>query len=189
MPTTGGTLPYASVLARHGAAASSKVPGQPTFSRDSTGLSEEVDEFVDARETPGPPSPLASRGRKGPVTASGKTLEELELENAGLRSICDELSRRLWQFEVSSQMSQQALHQSIKAGLKPSSTESSAGAADAGGKEMDGRMKALEKDMAALKRENEKLRGVVGKYRERWERLKEGAKMRREGTGGKEEGE
>ena len=181
VPTTGGTMPYASILARHGA---SNV--QPTFSRDSTGLSEDIDEFVDARETPGPPSPLASREKRGPITASGKTLEELELENSGLRSICDELSRRLWQFEMSSQMSQQALHQSIRAGLKPNIE--SAGS-DLGGKEMDGRLKILEKEMAGMKKENEKLRGVVGKYRERWERLKEGAKMRREGTGAKEEGE
>ena len=174
-------MPYASILARHGVN-----NGQPTFSRDSTGLSEDIDEFVDARETPGPPSPLASRGKRGPATASGKTLEELELENSGLRSICDELSRRLWQFEMSSQMSQQALHQSIRAGLKPSAE--SAGS-EAGGKEMDGRVTMLEKEMAGMKRENEKLRGVVGKYRERWERLKEGAKMRRDGTGMKEEGE
>ena len=31
-------------------------------------------------------------------------------------------------------------------------------------------------------RENEKLKGVVGRYRERWEKLKEGARTRR-GTG------
>jgi len=32
-------------------------------------------------------------------------------------------------------------------------------------------------------KENEKLKGVVGRYRERWEKLKEGARVRREGGG------
>ena len=175
-------MPYASILARHGGGG-----GQATLSRDSTGLNEEPEEFVDARETPGPPSPVASRGKRGPVTASGKTLEELELENSGLRGICDELSRRLWQFEMSSQMSQQALHQSIRAGVKARDGGEGGGIS----KDGDARLKVLERDMAALKRENEKLRGVVGKYREKWERLKEGARMRRDGSGvgPKEDGE
>lgn len=178
-------MPYASILARHGGS-------QPALSRDSTGFSEEPEEFVDARETPGPPSPLASRGKRGPVTASGKTLEELELENSGLRGICDELSRRLWQFEMTSQMSQQALHQSIRAGLKAREGEEGlSGSGEGPAKDADMRLKGFERDMAALKRENEKLKGVVGKYREKWEKLKEGARMRRDGSGvgGREDAE
>lgn len=41
----------------------------------------------------------------------------------------------------------------------------------------------LKREVERMGRENEKLRGVVGRYRERWEKLKEGARVRREGTG------
>ncbi|KAL9128450.1 MAG: hypothetical protein Q9217_002883 [Psora testacea] len=187
VPTTGGMMPYASVLARHG-----NGDGHTTITRESTGLNEDIDEFVDARETPGPPSPIMARGRKGAVTVGGKTMEELQLENEGLRSLVDELSRRLWQFEISSQMSTAGLHQSIRVGMKQQTSTSHEVAAGADNKDADARLQMLEKEMAAMKRENEKLKGVVGRYRERWEKLKEGAKMRREGTDqgkGKEEGE
>jgi hypothetical protein len=40
-----------------------------------------------------------------------------------------------------------------------------------------------EKELERVSRENDKLRGVVGRYRERWEKLKEGARVRREGNG------
>jgi hypothetical protein len=43
------------------------------------------------------------------------------------------------------------------------------------------------KEIERLGRENEKLKSVVVRYRERWEKLKEGAKTRR-GEGGKEGG-
>lgn len=58
---------------------------------------------------------------------------------------------------------------------------------------LEARLVAVEAQLGEEKRarrvaeaENEKLRGVVGRYRERWERLKEGAKNRRDGNGGKE---
>ncbi|OBT86754.1 hypothetical protein VE02_04230 [Pseudogymnoascus sp. 03VT05] len=54
---------------------------------------------------------------------------------------------------------------------------------------LEARLVAVEAQLADEKRarrvaeaENEKLRGVVGRYRERWERLKEGAKSRRDGV-------
>ena len=50
----------------------------------------------------------------------------------------------------------------------------------------EGRLAGLEEEMRKQKkesermgRENEKLKGVVGRYRERWEKLKEGARTRR----------
>ncbi|KAL9101248.1 MAG: hypothetical protein Q9163_003481 [Psora crenata] len=177
VPTTGGTMPYASVLARHGTG-----EAYAAVSRDSTGLSEETDEFVDARETPGPPSPVMARGKIGAVTVGGKTMEELQLENEGLRSLVDELSRRLWQFEISSQMSTAGLHQSIRAGMKQQASVSDDAVAQGDARNMNARLQALEKELVAMKKENEKLKGVVVRYRERWEKLKEGAKMRREGT-------
>ena len=179
-------MPYASILARRGPG-----DGHTTLSREITGSNEDADEFVDARETLGPPSPVTARGKKGAVTVGGKTMEELNLENEGLRSLVDELSRRLWQFEISSQMSTAGLHQSIRAGMKQASTSHEA-TVGADSKATDARLQGLEKEMAAMERENEKLKGVVGRYRERWEKLKEGAKMRREGTEpgrGKEDGE
>lgn len=60
---------------------------------------------------------------------------------------------------------------------------------------LEARLVAVEAQLGEEKRarrvaeaENEKLRGVVGRYRERWERLKEGAKSRRDGGGGKDGG-
>ncbi len=175
VPTTGGTMPYASVLARGG-----HFPG---WEREGTRTSEDLDEFVDARETPGPPSPLMTRGGKK-VTGSNKTMEELQLENDGLRSLLDNVSRRLYEFEMGAQTSSIALHQSIKASMKQSPAASIAGGVDAERVEkLEEQIKEGKKELERMGRENEKLKGVVGRYRERWEKLKEGARVRREGTG------
>lgn len=72
----------------------------------------------------------------------------------------------------------------------PTGTDN-AGTDNAGkGSSKDDRVMALEEQLQAQQRElektsreNEKLKGVVGRYRERWEKLKEGARGRREGTG------
>jgi hypothetical protein len=42
------------------------------------------------------------------------------------------------------------------------------------------------KEIERLGKENEKLKSVVVRYRERWEKLKEGAKTRREGGAAKD---
>ncbi len=52
---------------------------------------------------------------------------------------------------------------------------------------LEEQVKDGKKELERTGRENEKLKGVVGRYRERWEKLKEGARVRREGTGGKED--
>lgn len=175
VPTTGGTMPYASILARGG-----HFPG---WDRDGTRTSEDLDEFVDARETPGPPSPVMMRGGKK-VAGSNKTMEELQLENEGLRSLLDNVTRRLWEFEMGAQTSSIALHQSIRASLKQSPAASVTGGADAGRVEkLEEQIKEGKKEMDRMGKENDKLKGVVGRYRERWEKLKEGARVRREGTG------
>ena len=190
VPTTGGTLPYASILARHNISQHQR--NKSTGTAVTTGSDDELsDEFLDARETPGGTSPEVPRNRKGSrketagiKTASGQTLEELELENSGLKSICDELSKRLWQFEVSSQMSHGALHQSIRAGMRgsPAASEGGRAAGAAGGSEVEAKMKLIEKEKEGLRKENEKLKTVVGRYRDRWESLKKGARQRREST-------
>ncbi|KAL2050479.1 hypothetical protein ABVK25_009313 [Lepraria finkii] len=182
VPTTGGMMPYASILARGGHFSG--------LERDGTGTSEDLEEFVDARETPGPPSPQMIRGGRK-VPGSNKTMEELQLENESLRSILDNLSRRLTDFEMGAQASSTALHQSIKASMRQSPEASVGGGGDA-----DGKVALLEelisegkKELERMRKENEKLKGVVGRYRERWEKLKEGARVRREGTTGKEDWE
>ena len=180
-------MPYASILAR---------PGHhyPNIERDNTRTSnEDLEEFVDARETPGPPSPQLLRGSKRAGAGAGlgttKTMEELHYENENLRDVLDKTTRRLWEFEMGAQASSTALHQSIRASLKQSPATSVLAGANNG--DIEARLARLEeevregkKEVERLGKENEKLRGVVGRYRERWEKLKEGARSRREGGGG-----
>ncbi len=192
VPTTGHTTSYAAILART----------QREAAKGLSSLSHTEDaEFVDARETPQPPSPTSTR--HGPV-GGGKTPEELQLENGALRDLLDVLSKRLAQFEMGSQSQSQALYQSFRL-MKQSQPQLPAGSntataptgvdstgIDISGKggEANSRVVALEEQLQAqqrelekMSRESEKLKGVVGRYRERWEKLKEGAKGRREGTG------
>lgn len=192
VPTTGHTTSYAAILARTQREASkglSSLTQPPEPNEDA--------EFVDARETPQPPSP--TRARHGPV-GGGKTPEELHLENTALRDLLDVLSKRLAQFEMGSQSQSQALYQSFRL-MKQSQPQlpvasSTTGTSETGmeivgkGRGGDDRVVALEEQLQAqqrelekMGRENEKLKGVVGRYRERWEKLKEGARGRREGTG------
>lgn len=119
-------------------------------------------------------------------------MEELQLENECLRSVVDNISRRLVEFEMGAQTSSLALQRSIRAMQTPVSVAGAGGSEipGGGGDGNDGRVIALEEQLAEVKkeaermgRENEKLRGVVGRYRERWEKLKEGARVRREVTG------
>lgn len=182
VPTTGGTMPYASILARDR-------HNFPALDREGTRNSEDMDEFVDARETPGPPSPLLVRSGKtgAKVAGSNKTMEELQLENEELRSGFDKVTKRLHEFEMGAQASSFAFHQSIKASMRQSPAASQAGTG-VGVEKLEEQVREAKKEMERMGRENEKLKGVVGRYRERWEKLKEGARVRREG-GPKEEGE
>ncbi|KAL8792455.1 MAG: hypothetical protein Q9195_004911 [Heterodermia aff. obscurata] len=190
VPTTGGTISYADILARtkREAARGLGVP-EPTDAENPD------DEFVDARETPQPPSPAASRkGGKPPGSKGGSTknMEELTLENQAIRDLLDVLSKRLAQFEMGSQSQSMALHQSLRMmhqsqALPPLPT-AGGGVSRGGANEerlaaLEEQLTAAQKEMERMGRENEKLKGVVGRYRERWEKLKEGARTRREGTG------
>lgn len=173
-------MPYASILARGG-----HFPG---IERDGTRNNDDLEEFVDARETPGPPSPLMTRGGRKSIAGSGKTMEELQLENAELRDTLNRVSNRLWQFEVGAQTSSAALHQSIRASMRQSPAASAVGVPEGERLEkMEEQIREGKKEMERMGKENEKLKGVVARYRERWEKLKEGARVRREGTGGKED--
>ena len=177
-------MPYASILARD----RHNFPAL-ALERESTRNSEELDEFVDARETPGPPSPQMVRSGKAgaKIAGSNKTMEELQLENEGLRSYLDNVTKRLYEFEMGAQASSHALHQSIKASMRQSPAASQAGTGT-NVEKLEEQIREARKEMERMGRENEKLKGVVGRYRERWEKLKEGARVRREG-GPREEGE
>lgn len=149
---------------------------------------------MDARETPGPPSPdVSRRGGKGKAANVGtKTMEELQLENEAMKALLDQTSRRLLEFEMSAQTSSVALARSMRQ-LNMHNNEGHGPGGNGNGngsKEAEEKMRAMEeqmlarvKEMAKVERENEKLKGVVGRYRERFETIKAGARARRDERG------
>ena len=195
VPTTGHTVSYAQIMSfdqkeRRRMAASIHSENPDVFSEPN-----EEEDFVDARETPMPTSP--SFTRKGSSRKlSGRDLEnkveELDMENKSLKDCIDKLSKRLHAFEMSAQQSSMALQESMRL-MRPMSPAREQ-ASDRGGDEaLQRRVLELEehvalggKEIDRLGKENEKLKTVVARYRERWEKLKEGAKTRREGGAGKE---
>lgn len=186
VPTTGGTISYADILARAQQEAT-RHNGNDTNDTSADVNEEHLDdEFVDARETPQPVSPMLTR-RPKPGT---KTMEELTLENEALRALADHLSRRLLEFEMGAQTSSLALQRSIRAMQSPAASQAGGNREREMERENDTRVVQLEeqvrvaeREVERIGRENDKLKGVVGRYRERWEKLKEGARVRREGTG------
>ncbi|MCJ1474051.1 hypothetical protein MMC13_002709 [Lambiella insularis] len=187
VPTTGGTMSYAGMLAntKHG-----------------SHLTASDEEFVDARETMQPTSPgLARRGRAPSVRiGSGKTMEELQVENETLKAVAIDLGDRLRAFEMGAQRSSMALHMSMRAMQSPSAStanareqgklggEKSASEQEIRIKELEDEVRDVRKEMKKLARENQKLVGVVERYRERWEILKDGARERMKGDGRDGEG-
>lgn len=132
VPTSGGTVTYASVLRDPNAPNALPSPHLTSIEEGSGSLKgSSHEEFVDARESVGPPSPTKarrprSRGNTGPgVTAqrsipagrgSGlKTLEELALENETLKTVIDKQAKRIQMWELNSQNSFNALAQSFRA--------------------------------------------------------------------------
>lgn len=194
VPTTGHTVSYAHILSfdqkeRRRLAASMHGENPEIFADP------EEDDFVDARETPMPPSPAVSRRSFGKKYASHDVenrVEELETENKGLKEMIDKLSKRLHAFEMSSQQNTFALQESMRL-----MRDSSPARPDIPGRSVDESLKRrvleLEEHLAQgrqqmelLAKDNDKLKSVVARYRDRWEKLKEGAKSRREGTPSKE---
>lgn len=183
VPTTGGTISYAEILARAQQDAT-RHSNKNTKGYNPSNSDEQLDdEFVDARETPQPASPVSSR-RPKPGT---KTMEELQLENEALRALADKVCRRLFEFEMGAQTSSLALQRSIRA-MQGSSGTGHAGPTDNdvnSGKiaELEGQLAKVKREAERMDKENEKLKNVVVRYRERWEKIKEGAKARREPIG------
>jgi len=132
----------------------------------------------------------------------GKTTEEIHLENQTLRRTLADAAKRLHGYELMAQQQTIALAQSVRSlTLSPSVTpENSRGKtvnpAGAPGSdlrlamqqkridELEEMMRKSEKRMGRKEDENAKLKETLGKYREKWEGLKAGAKARREQVGG-----
>jgi hypothetical protein len=192
VPTTGHTVSYANILSFENKEkrrmAASMHSADPDLFDDP-----DNDDFVDAHETPMPPSPsfkkkIGFKGKAG-VKELENMVEELYIENQSLKSSIDKLSKRLHAFEISAQSSGLALQESMRL-LRPASPallpQASAGTESEA--RMAAKIKALEeqvateeREMQRLSKENEKQKTVISRYRERWEKLKEGAKTRREG--------
>jgi hypothetical protein len=125
VPTSGGTVTYASVLRDPNAHLNPIEEGSGSM----RGSSHE--EFVDARESVGPPSPTKARrphSRGNSTTgvtaqrtipagrgAGLKTMEELALENDTLKAVIDKQAERIQMWELNSQNSFNALAQSFRA--------------------------------------------------------------------------
>jgi hypothetical protein len=197
VPTTGHTVSYAGILSF---AEKEKRRISASVHSENPDLFDEPDndDFVDAHETllrsPGNPrkkiSSSASKMKGGNELSN--VVEELYIENKSLKDIVDKLSKRLHAFEMSAQSSSMALQESMRL-MRPQSPappnhQPAATNAEAESKLAD-KLRSLEeqagvneKEMQKLAKENEKLRNVVARYRERWEKLKEGAKSRRDGA-------
>ncbi|KAJ4363582.1 hypothetical protein N0V83_009878 [Neocucurbitaria cava] len=135
VPTSGGTVTYASILRDPNAPnASSQDSRLNTINEGGSGSlkGSSHEEFVDARENVGPPSPTKARrphsrenSGVGGVTAQRsipagrgaglKTMEELALENETLKTLVDKQAKRIQMWETNSQNSFNALAQSFRA--------------------------------------------------------------------------
>jgi hypothetical protein len=181
VPTTGGTMSYANML-------SSTRQHHPSHTLP---FVDEDEQFVDASETPQHEHSHQRQRRLAQKSSSGKTLEELTVENDTLKAVAIDLGDRLRAFEMGAQRSSMALHMSMRAIQSPSASAAHVSNAkndseqEARIKELEEEVRGVRKEMKRLVRENQKLQGVVDRYRERWEILKDGARERlRDGKGG-----
>ncbi|KAM7195604.1 hypothetical protein V8F33_006608 [Rhypophila sp. PSN 637] len=186
VPTSGHTASYASIL-NHESKEKRRLAASIHHDIGDIGVDDQdEDDFVDARESQVPLSPSMRKrlGKSKSEKDLQNVIEELHVENASLKEMLDKLSKRLHAFELNSQSSHLALAQSLRL-QRPGSPMSSSG----GGGEENLRKKNLEleeqlqtvaRQMLALERDHERLQHTVEKYRDRWEKLKAGAKARRE---------
>lgn len=201
VPTTGGTMSYAGVLSRaekqtlknsvdegeEDFVDARETPSSPEMRHSGNGSRV----WADRRSTSDKPNTLQNP----------KTIEEMQMENETLRNLTDKLSKRLHMWEVNSQTSSVALQQSIRmihhqntgspnpghlqgavANTSPTATMTMPPAVadhDARVKELEEQIQRSEKKLESATHENSKLKDVLGRYRDRWEKLKEGAKTRR----------
>ncbi|KFY56058.1 hypothetical protein V497_06547 [Pseudogymnoascus sp. VKM F-4516 (FW-969)] len=213
VPATGGTASYASILSFAEKEKRRLADLRPASSFDDDDFVDAREHPSPPSPTKSRSFAAASGSRSGSKSAKEveREREELGIENKSLKACVDMLSKRLHAFEAAAQSSTIALHESMRFLRPVSPGASGAGAGTPMGLEvvkgdaptgndvriltaraegLEARLVAVEAQLGDEKRarrvaeaENEKLRGVVGRYRERWERLKEGAKNRRDGNG------
>jgi TolA-binding protein len=200
VPTTGGTMSYAGILTRaeKQARRNSLEEGEDDFvdARETPASPEMRHSATGSRIWPG------RRGTSDKLTTvqNSKTIEEMQMENEALRNLTDNLSTRLHMWEVNAQSSSMALQQSIRmmhhqnsgspapeylqgvsANTSPVATMTAPPAVtdDARIKELEDQIRRSQQKLESASHENEKLKNILGRYRDRWEKLKEGAKTRR----------
>ncbi|KAK4674698.1 hypothetical protein QC763_122960 [Podospora pseudopauciseta] len=210
VPTSGHTVSYASIL-HHETKERRRLAA--SIHRDPNSLEDDdEDDFVDAQEiqippqlgSRRPPSLLSSHSGKSRATNEKDHLknvvEELQLENASLKDALDRVSKRLHAFELNSQSSHLALAQSLRLQRPGSPMSASSGGGyghlpPGGGSgeevalkkrnaELEEQLAELTKRMVAREKDYDRLEQTVEKYRDRWEKLKAGAKARREAQSG-----
>ncbi|RKF64440.1 hypothetical protein GcM3_132019 [Golovinomyces cichoracearum] len=198
VPSTRNPISYAHILSFDQKEKRRMAVSMNSDNQDSLTDLHDDDNFLYTRETPVPFTPYNKHNSSKVLSSREKDnkIEELTMENGSLKTAVDKLSKRLHTFEVSAQVNSIALAESMRLmrDFSPSRkklvnrTESENYRED---KLLKQRIQELEeylrvevKENEHLKKDNEKLRGVVTRYRERWEKLKEGAKSRREGKDG-----
>ncbi|PKS08833.1 hypothetical protein jhhlp_003442 [Lomentospora prolificans] len=185
VPTTGHTMSYANILTF----AEKEKRRMEASLHGSTAdtIGDDDDDFVDARETPVPLSPVAKRriGKGRTERDLNNAIEELCMENKSLKDMLDKLSKRLHAFEASAQNSGLALAESMRL-MRPGSPLASAGgrssmdeALKRQNTELEEKLATAMKHIEVLEKDNQKMQKTLGKYREKWELLKESAKARR----------
>ncbi|KAI8633308.1 hypothetical protein F5Y19DRAFT_417412 [Xylariaceae sp. FL1651] len=184
VPTSGHTASYASILTF----ADKEKRRMEASSHGTMGdLPEdpEEDDFVDARESQLPHSPTTKR-RVGKNNYDSR-VEELYLENRGLKDMLDKLSKRLHAFESMSQNSGMRLAESMRL-MRPGSPLSSPRRSGTSEEALAREISELKQQNQILLKQNEELeksytkaRANLGRYREKWDQLKAGAKARRAG--------
>ncbi|KAI0484657.1 hypothetical protein GGR56DRAFT_35058 [Xylariaceae sp. FL0804] len=186
VPTSGHTASYASILTY---ADKEKRRMVASIHGDGVGVAEPADEddFVDARESQAPPSPTLRRraGKSRSDRELANMCEELFLENKGLKDMLDKLSKRLHAFESMSQNSGMRLAESMRL-MRPGSPLSSTATKPGSVEDLTRELQEVKEQNQALARQNEELeksytrvRANLGRYRDKWDQLKAGAKARR----------
>ncbi|KAI1482393.1 hypothetical protein F4774DRAFT_371147 [Daldinia eschscholtzii] len=214
VPTSGHTASYASILSF------ADKEKRRLEARGSAGVlleDPDEDDFVDAKESQvavagairGPGAHrLASKHRSDRDRDSrdlANMVEELYLENKGLKDMLDKLSKRLHAFESMSQNSGMRLAESMrlmrpgsplagKASAPPAVSSLGTGTGIGTGvsdeqlarrnRELEEQLQTMAKQMEETERNYNKARANLVRYREKWEQLKAGAKARRAGGSG-----
>lgn len=189
VPPSGHTASYASILTF---ADKEKRRMEASVHSDLGKLGEDLDEedFVDAKESQAPSSPGLKRraGRTRSDRELNNVVEELYLENKGLKDMLDKLSKRLHAFESMSQNSGMRLAESMRL-MRPESPHASGSKSSTGddtvlkrrNQELEEQLLVYGKQMEELQKDYNKARANLIRYREKWDQLKAGAKARRAG--------